>query len=350
MVADKVDIENLAFLGYLKQHASSGADIITAKGKTFLDVVLSGQLPSIKQPYHQQAVVRRIKLARLLITAYQAKVNIFTTHPEDLSECPSLFSSSITRERGFNPWGSTRTAAMLHLPDLIAALHYVEPNIGNIAFVDEINVLVNQSSHIKEAEKAFIFAGSSYSEILTELDAEKNDIVSKKIRYGDAFRISTFPIYILPCNDTGAKQLRLMSVPGYRQWFTRATLQSEYEPPPADAPDWDAIFRGAPFIMAADMELRRIDRAIAEAKRRGYPSVSMAALEPQAKEVLYPRYADAAKVFVWTPEIEEALFGGLLRLRSAETVPFRNAKGEYVNAPLIQADRKSGRPAGKEAR
>ena len=351
-IATDAEIVNLTSFGFIKQHEASGSFVITVRGKQILDALLRGKLPNIKQPYHRAAVERRLRLSRLTITAYRAFVNVFTTRPEELSESPSMFPSSITRDRGYNPWGSTRIAALLRLPDLVAAVHYIAPGIGNIAFVDEVNVLINQSARIKGAEKAFIFTGESYADILEELDEPGRNPDSKKIRYGDAYKVSTFPIYLIPCNDTGAKQLRVMSVPDYRQWFTRSTLQSEYEPPPVDMPDWDAVFRGAPFVMAADMDLRRIDRAIEAARRQGYSTVSMAALEPQAKEVLYPRYVDTgkAKVFVWTPEMEEELFGERLKLRSLETAPYRNAKGEYVNAPLIQADRKSGRPARKETR
>ena len=348
----EAELVALAAFGLIKQHESSGALIITAQGRKMLDAILCGNLPNIKQPYHQAAIERRLRLSRLTITAYQAGVNVFTAYAEELSASPAMFLSCITRDRGINPWGSTRVAALLHLPDFVASMHYVAPGIGRIAFVDEVNVLVNQSARIKDAQKTFIFAGDSYADIIAELRCCEHNADAKKIGYGDAYRASSFPIYLLPCNETGAKQLRIMSMPDYRKWFSKATLQSEYVAPIHSVPEWDAIFRGIPFIMAADMDLRRIDRAIEAAQRLGYPSVSMAALEPQAKEVLYPRYADTgkAKVFVWTAEMEAGLFGDRLRLRPLETVPYRNAKGEYVNAPLIQADRKSGRPAGKKTR
>ena len=344
VIVSEGEIGNLSAFGLIKRHEASGALVITAQGKQVLDKLLCGNLPTIKQPYHEAAIERRLRLSRLVLTVYRASVNVFTTQPEELHESPAMFLSGITRDRGYNPWGSTRIAAMLHLPDLVAAMHYVAPGIGNIAIVDEINALTNQSASIKGAAKVFVFAGESYTEILTALDEKSRDLDAKKIRYGDAYTASIFPIFLLPCTDTGAKQLRLMSVPDYRRWFSQGVLRAEYEPPPKDCPDWDAIFREAPFVMAADMDLRRIDRAIEAAERLGYPSVSMAAMDAQAEEVLYPRYADTgkAKVFVWTAEMEEELFGERLKLRAPENRPFKNAKGDYVDAPLIQADRKSG--------
>ena len=351
-LSNDAEVKNLIGAGMVKWHRASRALVLAKKGKELLQMLYAKKLPDISPTYHAKAIERRLRLSRLMLTAYKAGIEIFTTDIAELQVVPSLFLSAVTRGRGGDPWGGTRVGALLHLPDMVAAMHYVTPGIGRVSLVDEINVLVNQSAGIKDAARTFLFAGESYASILAEIEdaGQRTDI--KLIPYGEAYHESPYPVYLLPCSDIGAKQLRLMSVPNYRQWFTRATLQSEYRPAPEDVPEWDAIFRGIPFIMAADMDLRRIDRAIEAAQRLGYPSVSMAALEPQAKEVLYPRYADTgkAKVFVWTAEMEAGLFGDRLRLRPLETVPYRNAKGEYVNAPLIQADRKSGRPAGKKTR
>ena len=351
-LSNDAEVKNLIGTGMVKWHRASRALVLAKKGKELLQMLYAKKLPDISPTYHAKAIERRLRLSRLMLTAYKAGIEIFTTDIAELQAVPSLFLSAVTRGRGGDPWGGTRVGALLHLPDMVAAMHFVTPSIGRSSFVDEINVLVNQSAGIKDAARTFLFAGESYASILAEIEdaGQRTDI--KLIPYGEAYHESPYPVYLLPCSDIGAKQLRLMSVPNYRQWFTHATLQSEFFPAPEDVPEWDAIFRGIPFIMAADMDLRRIDRAIEAAQRLGYPSVSMAALEPQAKEVLYPRYADTgkAKVFVWTAEMEAGLFGDRLRLRPLETVPYRNAKGEYVNAPLIQADRKSGRPAGKKTR
>lgn len=351
-LSNDAEVKNLIGAGMVKWHRASRTLVLAKRGKELLQVLYAKKLPDISPTYHAKAIERRLRLSRLMLTAYKAGIEIFTTDIAELQAVPSLFLSAVTRGRGGNPWGGTRVGALLHLPDMVAAMHYVTPGIGRVSLVDEINVLVNQSVGIKDAARTFLFAGESYASILAEIEDAGQRTDSKLIPYGEAYHESPYPVYLLPCSDIGAKQLRLMSLPNYRQWFTRATLQSEFFPAPEAVPEWDAIFRGIPFIMAADMDLRRIDRAIAASERLGYPSVSMAALEPQAKEVLYPRYADTgkAKVFVWTAEMEAGLFGDRLRLRPLETVPYRNAKGEYVNAPLIQADRKSGRPAGKKTR
>ena len=136
-----------------------------------------------------------------------------------------------------------------------------------------------------------------------------------------------------------------MAVPDYRRKLTQAALKGQYRPPPDDAPEWDATFQGVPFLMAADMDLRRINAAIRAARNRGFPQIAMAALEGQAEQVLFPRCRDKnlARVFVLTSEAISTVTGR----KSAPYVPprtqFLTAKGEMADAPLIQTHRKAGR-------
>ncbi len=105
------------------------------------------------------------------------------------------------------------------------------------------------------------------------------------------------------------------------------------------------MFQGVPLVLAADMDLRRINAAIRTARSRGFPQIAMAALEGQAEQVLFPRCRDKnlARVFVLTPEAISAVTGR----KPAPYVPprtqFTTSKGDVADAPLIQAHRKTGR-------
>ena len=313
---------------------------------------LKDELPTITRSYHERAIERRLRLSRLMMVAYMASIPVFTNTPAQLSSAPSLFLTTITRGKGGDPWGGTRVGALLHLPDVVAAVHYVCTGIGNVSPVDEISVLANQSAVVKDGDRAFFFAGDSYDEILKELSLMNGDENSKLVSYGTAWRTMPFPVYLLPCGETGARQLRIMSIPNYRQWASQCLLQAEYEPPPDGQPDWDGMYQGRPFVMAADMDLRRIDRAIAAAERAGYDCISMAAMDVQGQEVLQPRYMDTgkARLYVWSQEAEAATFGEPFLPSPTTNKPFMTEKGEYVDAPLIQADRKGGGQSRKQIR
>ncbi len=340
----EAEYENLFSLKVLRRHNKSGAVTLTRKGSAFLETALDGNIPALAQSYHEDAIQRRLRLSKLVLTAYRGNVNAFTIAPEVLSYSPSLFLSAVTRNRGSNPWGSTRIAAIAHLGDMICAMHYVCPGIGKLALTDELAAFSNQTAPFQDAKRVFIFAGESYSDILTELEASDPDTDSKLTSYGGAYRCLQLPVHLLPCDGTGAAQLQIMAQPDYRRRLTRAALKSEYQP--SLLPAWDALFRGMPFIMSVDMDLRRLDAAVSAARQEGFQKIAVAALKGQAEAVLFPRCRDTgqARVFILTDEAVAEVTGRPPVPYTPPRTQFLTEKGETVDAPPIQVHRKAGGP------
>lgn len=335
---------NLILLGLMRQHKKSGAFTLTNQGRSFLAEVLNGAVPELSQSYHNDAIQRRLRLSNLILTAYRGYVNPFTTETENLIHSPSLFLSAVTRSRGANPWGSTRIAAIVRLGDLLCATHYVCSGIGKLALTDELNAFTNQTARFRDTRRTFIFAGESYRDILTEIDTPEPKTDTKLITYGAAYRCLQFPVHLLSCDDTGAVQLQIMSTPDYRRRLTQAALKTQYQPSPDSA--WDALFQGMPFLIAADMDLRRIDAAILKAKQAGFHQIAFAALEGQAKAVLFSRYRDTgkARVFILTGEAVSEVTGRPPVPYVPPRTQFLTAEGETIDVPPIQTHRKTGGP------
>ena len=344
-IASDAERKNLMGLGLIRRHEKSGALLLTSKGQLFLEHLLDGAVPQTTRAYHPPLIERRVRVSRLVVTAYHGGMNPFTFGPEELDGPASLFLPAITRRKGANPWGSARVAALARLGDSLYAMHYVCPGIGKVALMDELAAFSNQTARFRNVGRAFLFAGDSYKSVLAELDRPTERKDTKLLTYGGAYRCLQLPVHLLSCDATGAMQLQIMAVPDYRRKLTQAALKSQYSPPPDDVPEWDAMFQGVPFLMAADMNLRRINAAIRTARSRGFPQIAMAALEGQAEQVLFPRCRDKnlARVFVLTPEAISAVTGR----KPAPYVPprtqFTTSKGDVADAPLIQAHRKTGR-------
>lgn len=338
-------VSNLAALSYLKLHHESGALILTAGGNRFLESIFSELPGGLRLAYRESDTKRRLRLSKLVLTAYRAGLNTFATKIEDLAPAPSLFLPALMRGRGRNPWGNTRTAAIVHLEGLSCAVHFVCPGIGKLMLMDELNAFANNTAPLKGARQTILFAGQNYNDILSELEQSDNSGESRLVSYGEAYRQMTMPVHLLTCDDTGAKQLRIMDVPDYRKKFSMAALKAHYEPPPPDVSAWDALYGGIPFVMAADMNLRRVDAAITTAQERGYPQIALAALEEQAEAVFFARYRDTglARVFTLTDAALSELGCGASSLHTPSRRQFLTAKGDVVDAPLIQANRKTGR-------
>ncbi len=348
-VSTKEERENLMAMGFIKKHERSDTLLLTNRGRAFIEVVLNGAVPGLSISYHNAAIERRLRLSELVLTAYFAGADVFTTSIGGNGGRPSLFITSISRDHGHNPWGSARVGAIAHLGGVYYAVHYVCPGIGRMAVNDELSAFHNHTNFGKDTRRAFLFAGASYADVIEELKFHDRKRNTKLIRYGDSYRELTYPIHLLSCDETGARQLQIMAVPDYRVKLARIMLRSAYQPPPEDVPAWDGLYRGRPFVIGADMDLRRIDAAIHAAKQRNCLPIALAALDTQGSAVLLRRYADpgCATVYKVTDSILTKLFGHAPALYEPPRTQFLTEKGDVVNAPLIKAPGKAGGPCGK---
>ena len=272
-----------------------------------------------------------------MTTAYQAGVSVFTTDVSALCE-QAMFLPMIARNRGSNPWGSTRVAALLHTGDLMCAIHWVSPGIGCVALTDELTAFQNHTASIPAKQRAMIFAASSYEEILAELDAGRENQHTRLQSYREVYDCLKLPLFLLPCNETGCLQLRILGTPNYRELLARIILKSHYVQPPANRTMYDALYQGVPFIMAADMDLRRINVALDAARSDGLPQIVLAALPEQVETVLNRRYRETGKARVFT--ITESALRELLESTTPYTpsdLPFYTSEGSVLDVPPLKA-------------
>ena len=333
----KVEVQNLEILRLIKLYQPAQAYTLTAAGNRLLDAAFP-KLPAAVAPAYKAAdTIRRIRQAKLMLTAYQAGVSVFTTDVSALNE-QAMFLPIIARNRGSNPWGSTRVAALLHTGDLMCTIHWVSPNIGCVALTDELTAFQNHTAAIPAKQRAMIFAASSYEEILAELDAGRENQHTRLQSYREVSDCLKLPLFLLPCNETGCLQLRILGTPNYRELLARIILKSHYVQPPANRTMYDALYQGVPFIMAADMDLRRINVALDAARSDGLPQIVLAALPEQVETVLNRHYRETGKARVFT--ITESALRELLGSTAPYTppdLPFYTSEGGVLDVPPLKA-------------
>ena len=281
--------------------------------------------------------MRSLRLRKLMLTVYHAGVSVFTTDVSALCE-QAMFLPMIARNRGANPWGSTRVAALLHTGDLMCAIHWVSPGIGCVALTDELTAFQNHTAAIPAKQRAMIFAASSYDEILAELDGAQDDHNTRLQTYREVYDGLKLPLFLLPCNGTGCLQLRIMGAPNYRELLAKIILKTHYVPPPAGRPMYDALYQSVPFVMAADMDLRRIDAALNAARSDGLSQIVLAALPEQVETVLNRRYRETgkARVFTITDAALRELLGSTAPYAPPD-LPFYTSEGSVLDVPPLKA-------------
>ena len=296
-------------------------------------------MPPAKAPtYREPDIIRRLRLAQIVTTAYAAGVNVFLMKESALQSSPSLFLPFLHRNRGSNPWGSTRVAALLHTGGLMCAIHWVNPGIGCVALTDELTAFQNHTAAIPTKQRAMIFAASSYEEIIAELEAVQENRNTRLQSYREVYDCLKLPLFLLPCNGTGCLQLRILGKPNYRELLAKIILKSHYAPPPAGRPMYDALYQGVPFVMAADMNLRRIDAAVETARSDGLSQIVLAALPEQVETVLNRRYRETgkARVFTITESALRELLGSTVPYTPPD-LPFYTLEGSVLDVPPLKA-------------
>ena len=334
----KNEVMNLCAAQIIRFSDAAKAWLLTPCGNHVLGSAGVVLPPATAPTYREPDITRRLRLAQIVTTAYAAGVNIFLTKESEQRSQPSLFLPFLHRNRGSNPWGSTRVAALLHTGDLMCAIHWVSPGIGCVALTDELTAFQNHTAAIPAKQRAIIFAASSYEEILSELDTVQEKQKTRLQSYREVYDCLKLPLFLLPCNGTGCLQLRIMGVPNYRELLARIILKSHYVPPPANRAMYDALYQGVPFIMAADMNLRRIDAAVETVHSDGLSQIALAALPEQAETVLNRRYRETGKARVFT--ITDAALRELLGSTAPYTppdLPFYTSEGGVLDVPPLKA-------------
>ena len=101
---------------------------------------------------------------------------------------------------------------------------------------------------------------------------------------------------------------------------------------------YDALYQGVPFVMAADMDLRRIDAAVETARSDGISQIALAALPEQVEAVLNRRYRETgkARVFTITESALRELFGSIAPYTPPD-LPFYTSEGSVLDVPPLKA-------------
>ena len=220
----------------------------------------------------------------------------------------------------------------------MCAIHWVSPGIGCVALTDELTAFQNHTASIPAKQRAMIFSASSYEEILAELDGVQDGHNTRLQTYREVYDCLKLPLFLLLCNGTGCLQLRILGKPNYRELLAKIILKSHYVPSPADRAMYDALYQGVPFVMAADMDLRRIDAAVETARSDGLSQIALAALPEQVETVLNRRYRETGKARVFT--ITDAALRELLGSTAPYTppdLPFYTSEGSVLDVPPLKA-------------
>lgn len=350
------EVAALEALGYLTVTKAKALRLRAAGGR-----LLSGlgvPMPSNKWPTSKDHILkRRYQAAAILVTCHRAGLQVYADCLADLKTPPVFLPSAAVRrneELGGNVFHGTRFAGILHLPGWSYIVHFVGPNAGGISYLNEMKSFHSVTASL-DTLSGMVFAGAGYAQVWHELTEDAPTRAGPKRAgmlqsYGEVYAASALPVHLLSCDGTGALQLAVMCQADYRGRLTRLVLGNRFRPPEEGLPDCDGMSRERPFVLAVDMDLKRIDRACAQAHAGGYPLPGIAALEGQSA-LLKNLYETTARGVVYDikPKALTDAFGAACALRVPSHAPFC-AGGELVHhaapvgptAKAVQVDGEMG--------
>lgn len=245
------------------------------------------------------ALRRRLEVSSIMLTALRAGIDVLQDNVEGLSRQSAFYPAFDLRDGETNLMNAASCAGFGHWGNKGYMLQYVSPQSPGMYQTNELKHLHNLSSLFDLGfitPLAMIFAGPSYREVHERL---RNKVPSSRhgkkgfLDFWDVYQKSELPIHLLSCDETGATQLALMKQPDYNARIARAAFGERWTPRDDILPEADGVIDGnRPLIIAADMDIQRVARTIADAKRIGAKEVLLAAFKSQMEELLmeaFPR-------------------------------------------------------------
>jgi hypothetical protein len=204
------------------------------------------------------------------------------------------FLPAFALRTGTNLMNAATCAGFGHWGNRAYMLQYVSPENGGMVLTNELAHLHNLASVFDETlstPSALIFAGESYARIYEQLKAAVPTARHGKKGFLDfwhVYRKADLPIYLLACNETGARQLALMRQGNYAAKIARAAFGDRWTPRDPAIPEADGCVDGSPLLIAADMDLRRAVRVQTLARQQRRQELMLAALPEQLREIYAP--------------------------------------------------------------
>ncbi len=288
---------------------------------------------------------RRNIAAKVLLTFYSAGADVFKDTIDEISEKAVYVPSFAARSANSgNPFGSTKFYGIYQTSETLFLVFHADD--AGVYFQKELTLFHSyiDRSHIQNT--GLIFMGGSVPEIGDTIFHEPRPAEQPKKKYntdsfGRVFSMTSLPVHFVPVGSVGAQMLRYMAIGHYRERLAKMILRKSCRPPYDALPDTDAIHFQPPYlpaVVALDMDVKRIDRAVSAAKGQGYPKIVLYALPEQAP-FLREHYRGAADVIAVDAERLDKEVGGTNP--SGNAVPYVTKEGRCIDVADFSAYRKN---------
>ena len=285
-----------------------------------------------------EAITRRHQAAEIMSFFWRYGIDVFAESPPAEKQGSTFLPSfALRRIHGADFFGGAKLTGFLYVNDTVFIPYFVTKD-GNGLYPELEQRRFRADSFQRGRTPYILYTGEGNLEKLISTISHKKERSRKATTtyYKDAMGLFNCPVAIVPMDEDGMRQLRILSVPNYRQRLLKNILGESYLPP--TSPLFDARTKSENCIIGFDCNILRFEKALKSKK-----PTNIFVLPFQREYVYNLVNGTNATCYVIEFEDAEKYYGLPHSLPAIDRSTFQTEKGGYVDVPLLGKTKKAGR-------
>lgn len=283
-------------------------------------------------------LARRLQTAEITSFFWSYGADVFLdSPPAETGVNVFLPSFALRRQKHANILGGTKLTGFYYGKDTVFIPYFIaEDNNGIYPEVEQRTFRSETLLCGKRPHIIYTGEGDLQQIIKTVSYKKERSRKSTTVYYKDAMDNFNCPVALIPLTADGMRQLRILSVPDYRQRLVKNILGADYLPPTSTQSD--GRNKTENIIIGIDCNILRFENAV-KSKR----PTKIFVLPFQAEAVQKIVAGSKAQCFVLNLQETEEFLGLSNTLPEINNKPFQTEKGEYIYVPALGKGKKDRR-------
>lgn len=290
-------------------------------------------------------LTRRLETAEITGFFWRCGANVFLDAPDTEKNGLSFLPSFALRRKSYaNVLGGTRLAGFLYAEQTVFVPYYISSESEGIYANVEYRTFRAESLLCGRMPFVLYTGAGTLEQLLHTVTVGRcKKEKSTTDTYLTAMEKFGCPAAIMPMNESGMRQLRILSVPDYRGKLLRQILGKDYLLPVQEQSDGCNRQTKEIFIIGIDCNIIRFANAINQTDTKTH----IILLSTQAAAIQNYLKGQNAVLHPIDEKLAEQILGISHELPSLNLLPFQTGKGNYLYDTTFRNDKKAGRKGGK---
>ena len=290
-------------------------------------------------------LVRRLETAEITGFFWRCGANVFLDAPDTEKNGLSFLPSFALRRKSYaNVLGGTRLTGFLYTEKAAFVPYFVTPESEGIYANAEQRIFRAESLMCGRSPVVLYTGAGTLEQLIRTIMAERcRKEKSTTDSYFAALDKFDCPAALVPMDESGMRQLRILGTPGYKEKLLRNILGKDLLPPALTQSDGRSRKANDHFLIGIDCNIARFRKAITQTDTK----LHILVLSSQASVLQAYLAGQNAVLHPIKEEIAEDILGIPHALPALNTSPFLTGKGEYLYGAPFREVKTAGRKSGR---